>query len=140
MNRIEQAYELVNRQQADVAVRLLEEGGNAGEADCWVELATWFLGGQIVPRDLGRSRECFRLAGEAGHRRARTIYVALLANGTGGPSDWQAAVTLLTDLAATDKGAADELDHPAAHEPQRDGTQKFPGRRDQIHAREGFDL
>lgn len=109
MNRIEQAYELVKRAQADGAVGLLEEGGNAGEADCWVELATWFLGGQIVPRDLARSRECFRRAGEAGHQRARSIYVALLANGTGGPSDWQGALTMLTGLAATDKDAAEEL-------------------------------
>ena len=109
MNRIEQAYQLVDRGEAQAAVGLLEDGGHAGDADCWVELATWFLGGQIVPRDLSKSRECFRLASEAGHQQARSIHIALLANGTGGPPDWQGAVTLLSDLAATSKDAADEL-------------------------------
>ena len=86
MNCIERAYAFAGRKDADTAVTLLEEGGRAGDADCWVELASWYLSGNIVPRDLARSRECFRLAGDAGHERARSIYIALLANGTGGHS------------------------------------------------------
>lgn len=109
MNRIEQAYQLVAREQAGAAVGLLEEGGRAGDASCWVELATWYLGGQIVPRELAKSRECFRLAGEAGHQKAQSIYIALLANGTGGPPDWRGALALLADLAGSSKDAADEL-------------------------------
>jgi prolyl 4-hydroxylase len=109
MNCIEQAYQLVDRRQAMTAVELLEQGGHAGDADCWIELATWYLGGQIVPRDLAKSRECFRLAGEAGHQRAQLIYAAFLSNGTGGPSDWATALTLLADLSATNKDAVDEL-------------------------------
>ena len=109
MNRIEQAYELADRQQAIEAVALLEEGGRAGNVDCWVELAAWYLSGTIVPRDLAKCRECFRLAGESGHERARSIYIALLANGTGGPADWQAALKLLADQSAEDEDSARQL-------------------------------
>ncbi len=109
MSRIEQAYQLAENGQAEVAVGLLEEGGRAGDAGCLVELATWYLGGQIVPRDLAKSREYFRLAGEAGHQEARSIYVALLSNGTGGAANWQGALSLLTNLAASDKDAAEQL-------------------------------
>lgn len=110
MNRIEQAYQLADRGQADAAVGLLEEGGRSGDAGCLVELATWFLGGQMVRRDLARSREYFRLAGEAGHREAQSIYVALLSNGTGGAADWQGALSLLTSLAANDSDAAQQME------------------------------
>ena len=109
MNRIEQAYELASRQQAGAAVALLEEGGGAGDADCWVELATWYLSGNIIARDLAKCRECFRLAGEAGHEQAHTIYISLLANGTGGAADWPTSLALLADQAATNAHAAREL-------------------------------
>lgn len=109
MNRIEQAYALVDRGQAGAAVEILEKGGRAGNADCWVELATWYLSGQIVPRDLAKSREYFRLAGEAGHQRARSIYIALLSNGTGGPPDWKGALRLLATLATPDEDAAKQM-------------------------------
>ena len=110
MNRIEQAYELVHRGQAGAAVGLLEDAGRTGDGDCWVELATWYLGGQIVARDLAKSRECFRLAGTLGHQRAQSIYIALLANGTGGPPDWRGALSLLAELAVTNEDAAKQLD------------------------------
>ncbi len=103
MNRIERAYELVDGQRADAAIAILEDGGRAGDADCWVELAAWHLSGNLVPRDLKKSREYFRLAGDAGHKRARSIYISLLANGTGGPADWQSAVDLLADRSGEDE-------------------------------------
>lgn len=109
MNRIEQAYDLAGRHQADAAVALLEAGGRAGDADCWVELASWYLSGNIIRRDLAKCRECFRLAGEAGHQRARSIYIGLLATGTGGPPDWQTALKLLADLSADDEDSARQL-------------------------------
>ena len=109
MNRIEQAYQLAGRQRAREAVALLDEGGRAGDADCWIELACWYLTGDIVPRDLAISRECFRRAGEAGHRHARLIYISLVANGTGGQADWRAALDLLKDLSAIDEDVARQL-------------------------------
>ena len=109
MNRIEQAYQLVRQRQAGAAVALLEEGGRAGEADSWVELACWYLAGNIIPRDLARCRECFRLAGDAGDRPARLIYISLLANGTGGPANWRVAIDMLKQVSAKDKDAARQL-------------------------------
>lgn len=109
MNRIEQAYELADRQKADAAVALLEEGGRAGDVDSWVELASWYLGGSIIPRNLAKCRECFRRAGDAGHERARSIHISLLANGTGGPADWQTALRLLSDQSAKNQDSARQL-------------------------------
>jgi prolyl 4-hydroxylase len=108
-NRIEQAYQLIDQHRPDEAVVLLEEGGRQGEPDCWVELAAWYLGGQIVPRDLAQCRECFRLAGALGHRRARSIYISLLANGTGGRADWTGALELLRGMAADDEASASQI-------------------------------
>ncbi len=110
MNRIDQAYELADRQEAGAAVALLEEGGRVGDADCWVELAAWHLSGSIIPRDLAKCRQYFRLAGDAGHERARSITIALLANGTGGPADWAEAMRLLAQAAASDPLAKRELE------------------------------
>jgi prolyl 4-hydroxylase len=110
MNHIDQAYELAGEGQAADAATTLENGGRAGDADCWVELAAWYLAGQIVPRDLTRSRDCFRLAADLGHGQARTIYIALLANGTGGPADWAAAMQLLGEAASSDPSAAREAE------------------------------
>lgn len=110
MNRIEQAYELAGRQNADAAVALLEDGGRSGNAGCWVELASWYLSGNIIPRDLVKCRQCFRLAGDAGHERARSIFIALLANGTGGPAEWQTALKLLADQSGKDEDSARQLD------------------------------
>ena len=110
MTRIAQAYQLADQRQVEAAIALLEEGGRAGDADCWVELATWYLSGTIVSRDLAKCRECFRLAGEGGHQQARSIYIALLANGTGGPPEWTEAIRLLARSASDDARAARELD------------------------------
>ena len=109
MNRIEQAYELVRGHRPADAVALLEEGGRAGDAACWVELATWHLGGSIIPRDLARCRECFRLAGEGGHDQARSIYISLLANGTGGPAEWSSAVGELREFGSHNADAARQV-------------------------------
>jgi prolyl 4-hydroxylase len=109
MNRIEQAYGLANQQQASAAVSLLEEGGRCGDAACWVELGAWYLSGEIVARDLAKSRESFRLAAELGHVQARNIYIAMLANGAGGSASWQEAIGRLAETAKTDGNARDEL-------------------------------
>ena len=109
MNRIEQANLLARRGDIPAAVALLEGGGRIGEADCWIELAYWHLAGTIIPRNLASSRNCFRLAGEAGNHRGRRIYVSLVANGTGGPADWRAALAMLADFSNTDEDAARQL-------------------------------
>jgi prolyl 4-hydroxylase len=110
MNCIDQAYELASQRKAAAAVALLEEGGRSGDAACWVELASWYLGGNIIPRDLKKCRESFRLAGDAGHQRARSIYISLLANGTGGPAEWQAALGLLAEGSIDNADSRRDLD------------------------------
>lgn len=110
MNIIDQALQLARNGNSDAAVALLEQGGRAGDADCWVELATWYLAGNLIPRDLANCRECFRLAGVAGHQRARMIHIALLANGTGGPADWSGAVSQLRTLSADDPEASRQME------------------------------
>ena len=129
MNCIEQAHQLANRRELAGAVKTLEDGGRHGEADCWVELASWLMSGQIIPRDLARSRDCFRLAAELGHQMASRVYVALLANGTGGPADWGEAMKLLGEAAATDAGAAREVEVLGAMKlgPSGEPQGPFPG-------------
>jgi len=109
MSRIDQAYALANRGDRPAAVALLEDGGRAGEADCWLELASWHLGGHIIPRNLSRSRECLGLAAGLGNAQAQNIYAAFVANGTGGPPDWPKALQMLEKMAATDPASAREL-------------------------------
>jgi prolyl 4-hydroxylase len=70
-------------------------------------LANWRLSGQIVRRDLAAARDLFRRAAEAGHAAAAASYAAFVGNGTGGASDWPAALALLRQQG--DPGAAVQL-------------------------------
>ena len=79
------------------AIELLQAGGEAGDAACWFELAWWNLQARGVPRSLPRSRQYFEKAAALGHPEARMIHIALVANGTRGPSDIQRAATLLEE-------------------------------------------
>jgi prolyl 4-hydroxylase len=83
--------------QAEVARR-----AQAGDADALYTQAVWAMTGEHGPEDLERSRALFRQAGEAGRFDAAIIYVNFVVNGTGGPADWQGALTLLRKLAIHD--------------------------------------
>ena len=107
---VDSAYTLANAGRAAEASALLETAAARGDADAWVELAVWHLEGRIIPRDLGQARECFRHAGEAGHPRSRMIHLSFVASGTGGASDWPAAMELLRELARTDRDAARQVE------------------------------
>jgi prolyl 4-hydroxylase len=109
MNPVEHALQLIRTQGPAAAVASLESAAREGDADCWVELATWYLSGNLVPRDLAKVREYFRLAGAAGHDRAQLIYISLLANGTGGPPDWRSAIAQLREFAAKNLDAARQV-------------------------------
>ena len=61
-------------------------------------MAFAYLQGRGVARDLALSREHFGRAADAGHLQAKRILVALLANGTTGGRDWQAAMQRLHEL------------------------------------------
>ncbi len=73
-----------------------------GDADALYTQAVWAMTGEHGREDLALSRALFRQAGEAGLLEAAIIYVNFVANGTGGPADWQGALTLLGNLAVHD--------------------------------------
>jgi prolyl 4-hydroxylase len=83
----------------------LEQAAANGDANAAAQLAFLYLQGREVQRSLRRSREYFARAAELGHRPSRLIFIAFLANGTGGERDWPGALDLLRREAA--EGGAD---------------------------------
>jgi prolyl 4-hydroxylase len=96
--------------RTDEAVALLASAGDAGNADALAELATWYLGGNHVARDLATARSLLRRAAGIGHVDAALMEVALTANGSGAAPDWAGALALLRRAAANDPLAAQHLE------------------------------
>jgi prolyl 4-hydroxylase len=96
--------------RTDEAVALLASAGDAGNADALAELATWYLGGNHVSRDLVAARALLRRAAGIGHVDAALMEVALTANGSGAAPDWAGALALLRRAAANDPLAAQHLE------------------------------
>lgn len=107
---VQTAEELIRSGQIQHGLELLGRAGGRGEADALEQLATFALRGDIVRRDLALSRNLFGKAAEAGSGSAAATYRAFLANGTGGPADWNAALHLLEQAASGDPAAARERD------------------------------
>lgn len=63
----------------------------------------------LLARDLARARELIRRAVTIGHVDAALMEIALVANGSGGPADWMAALRLLQAAAKDDPVAAEQL-------------------------------
>jgi prolyl 4-hydroxylase len=105
----ENAFALVDSGRAREAVTKLQGLADQGDAEALFILATWFLSGDILRRDLPRSRDLFRRAAEAGHEEAPAVYRAFVANGTGGTAEWKRAVDLLEGAAGVDPQAARQL-------------------------------
>jgi prolyl 4-hydroxylase len=72
------------------------------EVDGLYTLATWYLIGDPVPRDLLRARTLLRRAVEIGHVDAALMEIALKANGSGAKADWAGAFMLLNQAAKND--------------------------------------
>ena len=87
---------------------LLSQAARSGDAGALEMLASMALSGQIVNRDLPLSRDLFGKAAQAGSATAAATYRAFIANGTGGPADWGAAMRLLDQAAGSDLEAARE--------------------------------
>lgn len=96
--------------EASATVARLEAAGHTGDAAAWAELATMYLRGDLLDRDLLRARLMLRRAVTIGHVDAALLEIALTANGSGGAPDWQAAVRLLQKAAGNDPLAAQHLD------------------------------
>jgi len=95
-------------------------------------MAFAYLQGRGVARDLALSREHFGRAADAGHLQAKRILVALLANGTTGGRDWQAAMQRLHELKSSGDAQAVrqiELRGLMNLDAQGDPKQVFDGKR-----------
>lgn len=103
---LEHADRLLNAGQRDAAISLVRRGAQSGDGDALFRLAVWHLVGDPLPRDLGAARAWLRQAVEAGQADAALMEVALIANGTGGPSDWAEARRRLEQAAARWGGEA----------------------------------
>ncbi len=91
------------------AVRLLQAKSRDGVAEADFVQGLWLLSGRYVSRRLSEARRAFQQAAERGHDRARSVYLAFVANGTGAPADWQEALALLRDWSSRDRHAAHQL-------------------------------
>lgn len=107
---VERAGQLLTGGNRDAARSLLERASEAGDAAAAFALGKSFLGGREFGRDLDRSRHYFGMAARLGDESARSAYIALLANGTGGNIDWQGAIDLLRAHAGTNPDYARQLE------------------------------
>lgn len=80
-------------------------GDETQEAEAALGLGFAYLQARGVPRDLSRARQHFVRAADLGHPQARSIVIALLANGATGGRDWRAALDRLEAL----RSLGDEL-------------------------------
>jgi prolyl 4-hydroxylase len=126
---IDMAYAALGRGDGSGAVNLLRTCGAAGDPACWVELATWYLDGRYLPRDLAQARDCFKRAGDLGHAQARRIHMALVANGVGGPRNWSEAMQDLTKHADDDEESAREFAIVNRMNLDDEGRPRTPARR-----------
>lgn len=135
MDPIEAANRSASRGRPDEAVALLAAAGDAGDADALAELATWYLRGSPVPRDLAAARAALSRAAAIGHVDAALRQVALTANGSGGAPDWTGAVALLRRAAETDPLAAQHLELLGAMALRPDGAPRALPRPQILHDR-----
>lgn len=106
---VERAQFLAANGRRPEAILMLNSACAQGDAEALYTMAMWRLAGDIVPRDLSQSRGLFEQAANRGHGDARKVFNAFLANGTGGASDWPAAMALLKDRSRADRDVRDEL-------------------------------
>lgn len=91
------------------ALPKLDQAAAHGNQDAAFVLATWFLEGRLLARDLRRARAYYERAAELGHEPSQMIAIALQAGGTGGTADWSGSLRRLRDLAALNAQAAAEF-------------------------------
>lgn len=99
----------LSRNDVAEAHRLLVEAASGGDGTAAFQLGLWFLTGQLVRRDLGKSRTYFGEAAASGHQRSRLIHAALLGVGIGGPRQWKQALAELSQAEESVPQAKAEL-------------------------------
>jgi prolyl 4-hydroxylase len=119
---LQAAARSVEQGRVEEALATLHRAGDAGNADALTRLASWYLSGTIVARDLPAARTLLRRAAELGHADAALVEIALTANGSGAEPDWKAAVQLLGRAALSDPLAAQYLQLLEQMSLREDGT------------------
>ena len=106
---VRSAYDLAAAGRPGDGLAMLQASGARGDRLALAELATWYLRGDLVARDLPAARAALRSAVTIGHVDAALLEIALVANGSGGDRDWGAALALLRTAAVGDPVAAKHL-------------------------------
>jgi prolyl 4-hydroxylase len=101
------ATSLIDAGRASEAIGLLSAAGDKGDVDALFMLATHYLAGETVVRDLRIARALLRRAIKIGHVDAALMEIALNANGSGGLADWRGSLSQLRTAAVNDPVAAD---------------------------------
>jgi prolyl 4-hydroxylase len=109
MSDVHHARSLLDAGRIQDGLSLLAQAAKQNDADALNALAHLALAGDFVRRDLTLSRDLFRRAASAGSVAGAAAFRAFVANGTGGPSDWPAAIRLLAQDSARDPSAKREL-------------------------------
>jgi len=106
---VDQAQHKLSLGEVDAAIRISEAAAQSGDAAALALLATWRLIGHPLARDLVLARSLLAQAADARHGWAGLALIALTANGSGGPPDWQSACKLLQKTAEWNAEAAEHL-------------------------------
>ena len=109
MSDVHHARSLLEAGRVQDGLSLLAQGAKQDDPDALNALAHLALSGAFVRRDLVLSRDLFRRAASAGSIPGAAAFRAFVANGTGGPSDWPAAIRLLAQDSSRDPSAEREL-------------------------------
>lgn len=109
MSDVQHAQSLLEAGRIQDGLSLLAQGASKENPDALNALAHLALSGDFVRRDLALSRDLFRRAASAGSIEGAAAFRAFVANGTGGPSDWAAAIRLLAQDSSRDPSAEREL-------------------------------
>lgn len=115
------AERLLQRGEIEKGLGLLVDAARQDEPDALEMLARLSLAGDYVRRDLPLSRSLFERAAKRGNPAAAACFRAFVANGTGAPSDWSAALRLLEKDSVSDTRAAQEIELIAAMDLNDDG-------------------
>lgn len=110
MSDVHHARSLLDAGRIQEGLSLLAEAAKQDDADALNALGHLALAGDFVRRDLALSRDLFRRASSAGSLEGATAFRAFVANGTGAPADWPAAVRLLAEDSSRDPSAKRELE------------------------------
>lgn len=97
---------------------IVEDAAHRGDPEALVAVAYWRIYGLNGPRDWRATHALLDRAIAANHTPALTLKATLVANGTGVPADWPAAMALLAKAARRDpkaKAQVRQLEAMAAH-------------------------